>query len=245
MELAIFIIGLSICSLLVGIWLYYKMHKKGVNNVFFKIFASLSFVVFAVLLSAIKANVAFYGNYAVAMLIIGMICGLVGDILFEFKNVYSFHDDKFLTSGLIAFIIEHFCYVVALVLLACDEILLQSFNYILPTILIFVGSIIATIILWIVFHKVYNLNFKGKTLLVNIYNFFLIFASVFGLYLAFVLTNVYLFILAMGLVVFVAGYFVLLFSFYGRKESTNAVAFSYAFLYYAAQIIISSFIFFV
>ncbi len=245
MDLFIFIIGLSICALTTGVLIYYKMNKNGFENVVAKIVASACFVIFAVLLSSLKTNVAYYGSYAVSFIIIGLVCGLVGDILLEFKGFYPFHEKKYFSTGFITFIIGHTCYLFSLILFAKYDIDIFNINFILPFVLIFFGSLIATIVIWLVLLKGFKFNFKGHSIIINIYSFILIFAAILGFYLSFTITSIMLFILTIGLVFYVFSYYALLNFYYSPNEKTNGLMVTYTLVYYMAQIIVAGFIYFV
>lgn len=245
MELCILIVGLFVCALSTGVLLFFKMNKNGFENVVAKIVASACFVIFAVLLSSQKTNVAYYGSYAVSFIIIGLICGLVGDILLEFKGFYPFHEKKFFTSGFITFMIGHSCYILALILLANTEMDLLQFNFILPFVLIFFGSLIATIVTYIVLLKGFKFNFNGQAVIINIYSFILIFASILGFYLSFVITSAMIFILTIGLIFYVISYYALLNFYYSPQQKTTGQMVTYTLVYYMAQIVVASFIYFI
>ena len=245
MELCIFIVGLFICALTTGVLLFYKMNKNGFENVVTKIVASACFVIFAVLLSSLKTNVAYYGSYAISFLIIGLVCGLVGDILLEFKGFYPFHEKKFFTSGFITFMIGHACYIFSLLLFANNDVDILQLDFILPFVLIFFGSLIATIVTWLILLKGFKFNFNGQTLIINIYSFILIFASVLGIYLSFIVFSTLLFILTIGLVFYTISYFALLNFYYSPNEKTTGLMVTYTLVYYIAQIIVAGFIYFV
>ena len=245
MELIIFIVGLFLCALSVGVLVYFKMNKNGFRNVVAKIVASACFVIFAVLLSAVKTGIAYYGSYAVSFIIIGLVCGLVGDILLEFKGFYPFHDKKFFDSGFITFMIGHICYIFSLVLFAGTNIEIWSFNFLLPFVLILFGSAIVTVLSWLIMQKYFKFNFNGNSLIINIYSFILISAAVLGFYLSFAISSIVLYILTIGLILYVLSYFALLNFYYSPNEKTNSLVVTYTLCYYIAQIIVAGFIYFV
>lgn len=245
MELTILIVGLLLCALSVGVLLYFKMNKNGFENVVAKIVASACFVIFAVLLSSLKTNVAYYGSYAVSFIIIGLVCGLVGDILLEFKGFYPFHEKKFFTSGFITFMVGHACYIFSLILFANTDIDIFKTEFALPFVLMFFGSLIVTIATYFILKKSFKFNFNGNALIINIYSFILIFASVLGFYLSFAVSSMMLFILTIGLILYTFSYFALLNFYYSPNEKTNGLVVCYTLCYYIAQIIVASFIYFV
>lgn len=245
MELCIFIVGIFICALSTGVLLFFKMNKNGFENVVAKIVASTCFVVFAVLLNALKSSVAYYSSYAVSFLIIGLICGLVGDILLEFKGFYPFHEKKFFSSGFITFIIGHSCYLFSLILFANNDVDIFNINFILPFVLIFFGSLIATIISYTIMIKGFKFNFNTQMIITGIYSFILIFASILAFYLCFIITSTIIFILTVGLTLYVISYYALLNFYYSPNEKTTSLMITYTLVYYMAQIIVAGFIYFV
>lgn len=245
MELIIFIIGLFICALSTGVLLYFKMNKNGFRNVVAKIVASACFVIFALLLSSLKTGVAFYGSFAVTFIIIGLVCGLVGDILLEFKGFYPFHEKKFFTSGFVTFIIGHACYLISLILFAETSIDIYKSSFTIPFVIMFFGSVIVTVAIWFILQKGFKFNFDGSALIINIYSFVLIFAAVLGIYLSFALSSMMIYILTLGLVLYVFSYYALLNFYYSPNEKTTSLMVTYTVCYYIAQIILAGFIYFV
>lgn len=245
MELCIFVIGLFVCALSTGVLLFFKMNKNGFENVVAKIVASACFVIFAVLLSSQKTNAAYYGSYAISFIIIGLVCGLVGDILLEFKGFYPFHEKKFFTSGFITFNIGHTCYLFSLILFANNELDIFNFNFILPFVLIFFGSLLTTIISYIVLLKGFKFNFNGQMVITGVYSFVLTFTAILSFYLCFMLSSIMLFILTIGLILYVISYYSLLNFYYSPSTKTSGLMASYTIIYYMAQIIVAGFIYFV
>ena len=90
------IFGLIICVLATSIFISVRVNKGELAGVFSKTVASFCFIAFALLLLAQKVNLNTYSIYGVVCLVLGLVLGLIGDILLDLKVVYPFHKDKYL-----------------------------------------------------------------------------------------------------------------------------------------------------
>jgi len=245
MDLYIFIIGICVCALTTGVFLYFRVNKGGVSGIITKALASFCFIAFAVLLGVSKTSVAYGVNYAIALITLGLVCGLIGDILLDLKVVYPFHEDKYLNAGMVAFSCAHVFNILALILLAYKDVNLFSKEYILPLLLIVLGSIILCLVIFVLSKKVMKLDFGKHTILANVYCFILLLVTIFAIYLSFIGLTTKMFILAIGFALFLASDLVLSLQYFGGKQSNKKLIYINHLLYYMAQIIIAGFIFFI
>lgn len=245
MDLFILIFGLCLCVLTTCIFLYFRVNKGGVAGVLTKALASLCFILLALFLSASKVGASYYGSYAITLLIAGLVCGLIGDIVLDLKVIYPFHQNKYLAGGMTSFSLGHIFYIAALILFASNEVELFASPHIIPLAIIAGGSLILSFVIWIVSVKVLKLKFEKFTAMVNFYSFILLFTTALSSYLIFVVSSLPMFVLAIGFVLFLLSDLVLSMQYFGGKQDDKKLIVINHSLYYAAQIIIATFIYFV
>lgn len=245
MDLFVLIFGLCLCVLTTGIFLHVRVTKGGVAGVLTKTLASFIFVTFALFLSSTKVGASYYGSYATTCLIVGLVCGLIGDILLDLKVIYPFHQNKYLAGGMTSFSIGHLFNIAALLLIASNEVDIFSQTYMLPLLIIVAAALVLTLLTWFVSVKFLKFNFDKFTWLVNIYSFILMLTTILSTYLVFIGLSLPMFVLAIGFILFLASDLVLSMQYFGGKQDNKTLTFVNHLLYYAAQIIIALFIFFI
>ena len=238
------IIGIIFCLTSMGIFIYLRVTKGGLAGVFSKAVASTCFIALALALLAQKIGLNAYFSYGVCLIILGLVCGLIGDIFLDFKVFYNFHKKQFLYAGITSFLIGHLCYIGALLLFSINEINIFTYN---PTILlsILIGSIVLSLIIWLFSTKVLKFNFEDCSVFVNFYSFILLFTTALSIYLGIIITKLPIYILSIGFVTFLLSDLVLSTQYFGGKLMSKPLIVVNHLLYYIAQIIIASFIFFV
>lgn len=245
MALYVLIIGLCLCALTTGIFLHFRLTKGGVVGVLTKTIASFCFIVFALFLSTSKVGGSYYGGYTITFLLVGLVCGLIGDILLDLKVIYPFHKKKYLAGGMTAFSVGHIFNISGMILLALEQVDLFSKEYIIPLAIIAGGCLVLTLANWIISIKVLKFNFEKFTGLVNIYSFILFLTTALSVYLSFIGLTAPVIILAIGFVLFLASDLILSMQYFGGKQDSKPLTFINHLLYYAAQIIIAAFIYFI
>ena len=108
------ILELIICVITLSIFISIRVKRGELAGVFSKTVASFAFVGFGLFLLAQKINLNTYTMYASVCIILGLICGLIGDILLDLKVVYAFHKDKFLYAGMTSFLVGHIFYIISM-----------------------------------------------------------------------------------------------------------------------------------
>lgn len=200
--------------------------KGGLTAFLFKTLASFSlvastFIVMAMTLSPHKLVIALIG--------IGLLCGMIGDMVLDLKVIYD-SDKVYLNSGMLSFGIGHIAYFIALTLHAQS----LDINLLIPLLVATGGAIVLTAGT-ILSSKTMKLDF-GKFLWQTIaYSFALTFMAVYSLMLA---INGGIWLLFVGFVVFFLSDIVLSFQYFGGKINNKALIVINHALYYAAQIII-------
>ncbi len=203
------------------LFLIARDRNGSVKAVLLKIIPSFLFI--AVAFVSFIANPS-PGVTAFFMLItMGLICGLIGDIVLDLKILYSESSSLYQHGGMVAFLAGHLFYLAAL-------IMYFGFNWI-P--LIFAVVIALAIILISIY--ILKVDFKEHTIDSYLYSFFLsymmtqaCYAAVIQGYAAATL------LLAVGSVLFLLSDVVLIGVYYQNKDSSAYIAINHI-LYYAAQ----------
>lgn len=242
--MATLIIGLLICLTCASVFIYLRVKKGGLAGLISKTVASFAFIFFALLLLATKMGINLNSSYANVFLILGLICGLIGDVLLDLKVVYPFHKDTYLYSGMTSFLIGHLFYITSLFLFAQNQINLFA-EKLLPLLFILLGACALTIIIYFVSTKVIKLKYEKFSKLVNIYSFVLIFTTILSIYISCIVNILPMYILSIGFVLFLLSDLVLSMQYFGDKLHDKKLIIINHSLYYLAQIIIAMFLFFV
>ena len=159
-----------------------------------------------------------------AMLIMmGLICGLIGDILLDLKIMYKKSSSLYQHGGMVAFLAGHLFYLSAL-------IIYFGFNWIPVVIALVLAIIIACVSKFIL-----KFNFAEHTIDTYAYSFILSYMMTQASYAAitqgFTACTV---LLAMGAILFLLSDLVLVMTYYDDKDSKPFIAVNHI-LYYAAQ----------
>lgn len=106
------IIGGVLCVLLAALFIVVRVLRGGMTALYLKALASVGFVGLGL--------VMFFGyspaNWKSIFVILGLVMGLVGDVLLDFKVVQKEKSDTYLNWGMLAFGVGHIFYFVYLVL---------------------------------------------------------------------------------------------------------------------------------
>lgn len=223
---------LSICLVLAIVFITVRIIHGGVAGVLTKTLASVAFVC-----SAIIATAVLNGGLAYGLISIGLVFGLIGDILLDLKVIYPEHNNAYLNSGMVAFAIGHLCYATALSLFASPE----STLWLCIVISLGVALILAPIIM--LASKGMKLEF-GKFFFQSLaYAFILVFMVAYSIALSINLPKMY--IVAVGLILFLASDLILSLQYFGNKQENKMLIIINHALYYLAQISMVAFLFFV
>ena len=229
--MAVQIILCVLSVLLASLFIVVRVTKGGVFAIVVKALASLSFVAYGVF----SLTQITWFNEGSAFIIMGLICGLVGDVLLDAKVVYTKDNDTYLNSGMLVFGLGHIFYLIGTILFSKEVINLTN-----P---LWVSALIAavlTVTIMFVGTKL-GLNF-GKFLWQSVaYSFILTFMSAFTIYLA--ILQLEFMVIAGGLTLFLLSDLVLSLQFFGGKQTDKFCTIVNHSLYYAAQILIATFLF--
>ena len=202
------IILLCTCSLLAIIFIVVRTLKGGVMALTLKTIASFGFVTSAVIGLILNSTLVNQTKWALGLLIIGLLLGMIGDIVLDLKVIYN-NDNWYLNTGMGAFFLGHLCYITAFSLLANLESLL------LPLVIAGGSSILLTTSITLSSKKI-GLNF-GKFLIQTIaYTTLLTFAMSYSLILA--LLGGGLWLTFIGMTLFFLSDIVLSFQYFGGRD---------------------------
>jgi uncharacterized membrane protein YhhN len=159
-----------------------------------------------------------------AMLIImGLICGLIGDIVLDLKVMYRESTSLYQHGGMVAFLVGHLYYLAAL-------IIYFGFDW-MPVVI----ALVLAVIIGLVSKFILKFNFAEHTVDTYAYSFFLSYMMTQACYAAitqgFTTCTV---LLAAGAILFLLSDLVLVMIYYDNKDSRPFIAANYI-LYYAAQ----------
>lgn len=222
MELIEYIL-LGLCLLSTITFILVRVFVGGHTGLMLKIVASLIFVISGVItLATTDAD-----KLIVAFIVMGLIMGMLGDILLDLKVIYD-NDKFYLNSGMLSFGIGHIFYFTAFTMLALNNNIILT----LPLVLSGVIAVILTIAITLS-SKTMKLDF-GKYLWQTVgYTFILSFMTVYTIILAIEGLSI---IPCIGLALFFLSDVVLSLQYFGGKIANKPlIAINHA-LYYLAQI---------
>lgn len=217
------------------LFIFIRVTKGGIPGLFAKIVASLAFIClgFAGLI-----YLEAYNSFGV-FIMMGLLFGLVGDIVLDLKVIYKQSNDVYLNAGMISFGISHVIYFAAVYLLA---------GFLSPTLalgkpILICAAITLPVSAAILFSsKFLNVKFGKFFVHALVYTLLLVFMALFSIYLAAKIPA--LTVLAVGFVLFLLSDLVLSTQYFGGKPDDKLLIIVNHALYYGAQICIAS-VFFV
>lgn len=232
--IAVYTLLVCLCVAAVAIFLMLRTQKATATSLTAKTFASLLFVIIGAL------GLLWNGNSVIKILIVlGLVCGLIGDILLDNKVMYPQDDSAYLTAGTTVFGIGHVLYFLALLVYAI-KYNLTGFGWVVLS--AFVFSLIVSAII-ICNGRVLKLDFGCHAVQMYFYNTILLFMVLVSICASFA-SNLAI-ILAVGFVLFYASDLVLSQQYFGGKANNKTLTIINHVLYYLAQILIATFAVFV
>lgn len=217
---------IAVCSIFALLFIVVRTVKGGIPAFILKTLASFAFVTSGVVgLGLTNANA-----WASILIVVGLLLGMVGDMILELKVIYPDQDKYYLNAGMASFFLGHICYISAFTILAGDM------NFLMPVLVALGGSGLLTTVTLLFGKKMMGLNF-GKYILQTIgYTFILNFALVYTMVLAIVGSGIWLTVI--GLALFLLSDIVLSFQYFGGKiKNKPFIAINHT-LYYMAQILL-------
>ena len=182
-----------------------------------------SFLFISVAFSSFMVNSSQGAATFFALIIMGLICGLIGDIVLDLKVMYKESSSLYQHGGMVAFLAGHLFYLAAL-------IIYFGFNWMPLVIALALAIIIAAVSKF-----TFKFNFAEHTVDTYAYTFFLSYMMTQACYAAmtqgFSACTV---LLAAGAILFLLSDLVLSMTYYDNKDSRPFIAVNHI-LYYAAQ----------
>lgn len=245
------IILIIVCALSAVAFIIARVIKGGLLGVMLKTVASFIFVSTAVVGLVISDSIAINGmifdgseetvKWVLGMIIMGLLHGMVGDILLDLKVIYPGNDKWYLNAGMLTFFCGHICYLTAFTLWGDHVFEAQSFGATWSSMLISLGVAIVLTIAIMLSSKKMGLKFGNFTIQTIAYTLILTFTTVYTLILAICGAGLWITFVAM-LLFFLSDIVLSLQYFGGKINSKPLIAINHG-LYYAAQIILAAVIF--
>lgn len=219
------------CVALAIIFIVVRTVKGGFLGFVLKTIASLGFVVSGIIELGLHST----NNWGCVCIVIGLLMGLIGDMVLDLKVIYPDRDVVFLNMGMGAFFLGHTSYIIAF------SILSNGNNLLLPALISTGGGIIVTLVTILSGKKMMGLNFGNYIIQSSAYSFLLSFTLIYTLVLAIMGAGLWLTVIGFGL--FLLSDIVLSFQYFGGKILNKPLIAINHILYYGAQIILLAVLF--
>jgi len=221
---------ICVASIMAIAFMIIRLKSKPVCGMLAKTAASVAFVLMGFI--GIYENCGGFSE----VLLLGLVLGLVGDIVLEMKLVDTERSDYYFLGGTTAFGLGHIAYLVALCLYASAiDTGFQSEALISIVIAVAASAVI------IGSARFMNIHFGKFIIPVAIYTLLLTYMTAFSILLF--LSNADLVLLAVGMLAFLLSDMSLSTMYFGDKPDSKGMFIVCHVLYYGAQICIASFIF--
>lgn len=223
------IVLLSVCSVLAIIFIAIRAKFGGLGAFLLKTLASFGLVASA-FVSIAYSNIDSNIRIVLSLLGIGLLLGMIGDMVLDLKVVYN-NDRVYLNSGMLSFGLGHLAYFSAFSLYAIN----LNCDLLMP-ILVSAGSAIVLTIAIVLSSKKMHLDFGNFLWQTVAYTFILTFMSAYALVLAILGGAPWLAFI--GMILFFLSDIVLSLQYFGGKLQNKWLIVINHTLYYAAQIIL-------
>lgn len=217
--------GASLIFCILFCW--FRAHKPTVYSLALKTTASLCFI-----LSGIFAINSVGSTNINLLLLVGLVFGMVGDILLDLKIMYPEQSDQYFKVGTFSFAIGHFFYFLSAVLFNCNTI---PTNLVWNILISFGVAIILTLAI-ILSSKKLGLNFGKMLWIVIMYSLILTFMVSMSVSIAIFVPSFWMF--AVGMILFFLSDLVLSMQYFGGKGHASLIYINHI-LYYSAQILLA------
>lgn len=229
---------IGLCVVATAFFIALRVTKGGVYGLLSKTLASLCFVVLGI-----------YGAYRsgfslpVAFVIIGLILGMIGDIVLDLKVMYKQDKDAYLNAGMLSFGVGHISYFIALTLL-CTGVIFKASTVFNGVLLIALGIAgILTILIVTIASPMLKLNFGKFKIQTYLYTFALTYMTAFSLTVSIWWKPALIYGIGLGLI-FLSD-LILSNQYFGKYENNKLFTILNHAIYYAGQIVIATFLFFI
>lgn len=230
--MAVQIIMCVLAVLTAGLFILIRVTKGGTWGIVLKTLASFCFVLYGLLS---YTQITWFSKGSI-FIIVGLLCGLIGDIILDLKYVYRESNDIYLNTGMLAFGVGHIFYFVATVLISESVVKLW-----LPIVVALSIAAVLTPVIYFVSKRLMGLDYGRFAWQSMIYCFILTFMSAFTIYLA--CLQLEFLILAAGVTMILLSDLVLSTQYFGGKVDDKFCTIVNHAVYYAGQILIATFLY--
>ena len=228
---------LSVAIVLTIIFIVVRIKKGGLLGLFTKTTASLAFVATA-LVGAYSAGLKLVSLFV----LLGLIFGLIGDIVLDLKIIYKSQQSQYLNAGMLSFGLGHIMYMVATILYS-NNLFFKDINTFYIILVGFGFAGIVTVLIAILAKPVLKIdfgNFKYQSLA---YTFILSFMSAFSVIVGF-FSPIFL-IFALGIIFIFISDLILSLQYFGGKQDSKLLTILNHAIYYIGQIAIAFSLFYI
>lgn len=205
------------------------------KSLILKSFASLMFVAIGVL-SLLKV----YDVSAKALICLGLVCGLIGDIILDLKVMFPENSKTYFNFGTLMFGMGHILYFMGILFYVQNQIITGFCWVVLSSLLL---AILLSVLI-VKFSPKMGLDMTGYKVQCTAYSTLLIFMALTTTVLA-VCGIKLCWLLSAGFILFFISDLILSMQYFGNKEQNKAMIIANHALYYVAQLLIASWIFFI
>ena len=230
--MAVQIIMCVLAVLTAGLFILIRVTKGGTWGIVLKTLASFCFVLYGLLS---YTQITWFSKGSI-FIIVGLLCGLIGDIILDLKYVYRESNDIYLNTGMLAFGVGHIFYFVGTVLISESVVKLW-----LPIVVALSIAAVLTPVIYFVSKRLMGLDYGRFAWQSMIYCFILTFMSAFTIYLA--CLQLEFLILAAGVTMILLSDLVLSTQYFGGKVDDKFCTIVNHAVYYAGQILIATFLY--
>lgn len=227
---------LTACVVFTLCFILIRSKGASVYSVIVKALASFSFVMTFLVSLGYEGDLSF-PTIAIG---IGLVAGLIGDILLDLKVAYEQDSNEYLVAGFVSFGVGHLFYIFALIRLATGkwsfggDIVVPIAISVLIAVVMAVGGIY-------VMKKFLKYDFGKHTIITAVYSFVLFFVTC--LAMAFAFSNPKFASFAIGLILFSLSDLILSMQYFGGQAKNNLLQILNHSSYYLAQIVIACTVF--
>ena len=205
----------------------FRASKASVVTLALKTTSSIFFILCAVF-AIYQTGASMFG----LMILVGLVFGLIGDIILDIKVMYPEQGNEYFIFGTCSFMIGHFFYFASALIYNIDVLP----NNILWNILASLGAAIVVTAIILLSSKKMGMNFGKMKWLVAIYSVVLTFMTAFSISIA--IFSPIFWIFAVGMIVFLLSDLVLSMQYFGGRAEKVWIYVNHI-LYYLAQILLA------
>lgn len=235
-----YFIALAIIVLLIATFLVARTRVGGPTGLITKAIASLSIIIFAF---ATMFDNGF--SDVAAFVTLGLIFGMIGDIVLDLKVIYPEHNGYYLNAGMTSFSLGHFLYLAAIIsyIGRSDLAYLNGPSWMSVAMVSIAISLVLSVLVIFVISPKMKLDFGKFKWQSFAYSVLLMFMAAFSIGLAFFYTK--LWFVGAGMFMFLLSDLVLSTQYFGGKQDSKLLIVINHAMYYAAQTLIMSFLYFI